>query len=155
MTFCLSVFPPYQCPIYVGFGLSELGSFMSNLLFIGLGGFVGATLRYVVATFLQGVGGEAAFPLGTLGVNLIGCFVIGLLAQLALAHDLFSPQMRLFVFVGFLGSFTTYSTFGNETVLLAQDSNLTAAFFNVALHLLLGFGAVVLGQRVAAVIGQG
>lgn len=126
---------------------------MSNLLFIGLGGFIGATLRYLVATFLQELGGGAAFPLGTMGVNLIGCFVIGFLTQLASLHDLFSPEMRLLVFVGFLGSFTTYSTFGNETVLLAQDSQLVTAFLNVAAHLLFGFGAVLLGQRLASVIG--
>lgn len=125
---------------------------MSNLLYIGLGGFAGATFRYVVVTFMQGLSG-GLFPFGTLGVNVLGCFVIGLLTQLASTHDLFSPELRLLVFVGFLGSFTTYSTFGNETVLLAQDAHLFSAFFNVAAHLLFGFGAVLLGLRLAAMIG--
>lgn len=125
---------------------------MSNLLYIGLGGFAGATLRYLISTAVQRAVGASGFPFGTLTVNLLGCFVIGLLTQLAATHNLFSAEMRMFVFVGFLGAFTTYSTFGNETVMLAQNSRSLASFLYVATHLLLGFGAVVLGQQAAVAI---
>lgn len=126
---------------------------MSNLLIIGLGGFAGATLRYLIATFVQESFGASGFPFGTLTVNLLGCFIIGLLSQLAATHDLFSPEMRMLVFVGFLGAFTTYSTFGNETILLAQNSQPISAFVYVAVHIICGFGAVLLGQQSATVIG--
>lgn len=126
---------------------------MSNLLIIGLGGFAGATLRYLIATFVQETVGASGFPLGTLTVNLLGCFTIGLLSQLAATHDLFSPEMRMLIFVGFLGAFTTYSTFGNETIMLAQNSQQISSLIYVTAHIICGFGAVLLGQQTAAVIG--
>lgn len=126
---------------------------MSNLLFVGLGGFLGATLRYLVATFVQNTFGASGFPYGTLTVNLIGCFVIGLLSQLVATHNLFSPEMRLFVFVGLLGAFTTYSTFGNEAVMLAQKSQQLPSLLYVAAHIIIGFGAVYIGQQAASALG--
>jgi len=126
---------------------------MSNLIYVGLGGFAGATLRYLVAKFVQETLGASGFPFGTLTVNLLGCFTIGLLSQLTTTHALFSPEMRLFVFVGFLGAFTTYSTFGNETVLLAQNVQPLSSLLYVAAHIFFGFGAVLLGQQAAVAIG--
>ncbi len=120
-----------------------------NLFIIGLGGFAGAVSRYLVGTLAQEGFGILGLPVGTLTVNIVGCFVIGLLSQLAESHHLFTTQTRAFIFVGFLGAFTTFSTFGNDTVLLVQNSRQTSALFYVLLHIVFGFGAVWIGQLVA------
>lgn len=122
---------------------------LSNVLLVGIGGFAGAVSRYVVGALAQNSFGASGFPVGTLTVNVIGCFVIGLLSQLAESHQLFTPQTRALVFVGFLGAFTTFSTFGNDTVSLVQSTKHAPALLYVMLHIVLGFGAVWVGQVVA------
>ena len=92
----------------------------------------------------------SGYPLGTLTVNSLGCFVIGLLGGWAEWHELFTPPIRLFFFVGILGSFTTFSTFGFETVFLMKDAHFLAALGNVGLHLALGLGAVWMGYSLAS-----
>jgi CrcB protein len=82
------------------------------------------------------------FPYGTLAVNLIGCFLIGFLSQLAESRGVFTAESRTFVFIGILGGFTTFSAFGNETMNLWREGESLLAMANVAAHLLLGLGAV-------------
>ena len=89
---------------------------MSKILLVGFGGFVGAVLRYGISGWVQRWTGSVNFPYGTLAVNLLGCLVIGLLAGLAEDRGLFTPEARLFLFIGVLGAFTTFSTFGIETL---------------------------------------
>jgi CrcB protein len=105
------------------------------LLFVGGG--IGAMLRFgvalVVAQRLPGV-----FPWGTLVVNVVGCFAIGVLATLADEGELFSPMARLFLVGGLLGGFTTFSTFGMETLQLVETREL-------GLALAYGLGSVALG----------
>jgi len=81
----------------------------------------GAILRYLLSGWVQAWAKGAAFPYGTLTVNLLGCLIIGFLAQLVELRNLFSPETRVFVFIGVLGAFTTFSTFGNDTMLLLRD----------------------------------
>lgn len=125
---------------------------MTNILFVGMGGFIGAILRYVTSGYVQQLMQSVDFPYGTLVVNLVGCFVIGFLSQLADARGVFSTESRSFVFVGLLGGFTTFSSFGNETMNLLRDGETIPAFANVAAHIVLGLGAVWLGRTAAQLI---
>ena len=118
-----------------------------KLASIGLGGALGAVLRYGVSAVVQGMGG--LFPLGTLAVNVLGCGCIGVLGGYFAGPHMTSEHLRLAVLVGVLGAFTTFSTFGWETVQLLGDGELGAAAVNIAANNLLGLVAVWLGYRVA------
>lgn len=122
---------------------------MSKLFLIGAGGFVGAVLRYVVSGVAQSLSHSAGFPYGTLVVNLSGCLMIGFLARLADLQGVFGPETRLFLFIGLLGAFTTFSTFGNETYTLLQGGEIGPALLNIGASVLLGLAAVWLGQGLA------
>ena len=119
---------------------------MRNLLFVGVGGFVGALLRYLVSGYIQNLSQRVDFPYGTLAVNVTGCFLIGALSQLVELQWDITAEIRLMLMVGLLGSFTTYSTFGNETLTLFQDQRLFLALMNIGTHLFFGLLAVLLGQ---------
>lgn len=119
---------------------------MRNILFVGIGGFIGATLRYLVSGYVQTLSGSIDFPYGTMAVNIIGCLVIGILSQLIDSQAGISAEARLLLMVGLLGSFTTYSTFGNETLTLLQDHRFLPALTNIGAHLMLGLSAVLLGR---------
>jgi fluoride exporter len=122
---------------------------MYRILLVGIGGFIGSVLRYLASGIVQDLSRSVAFPYGTLAVNIAGCFIIGFLSYVAESRGMFTAESRDFVFVGILGGFTTFSTFGNESVNLWRDGQQSYFFANVAAHLILGFAAVWLG-RVAA-----
>lgn len=122
---------------------------MLKLLVIGCGGFIGAVLRYLVSGLVQNLSGSIRFPFGTLAVNVIGCLLIGLLVYLVETRSMLSVTVRMFVFIGLLGSFTTFSTFGNETLELLRDSKTTLALLNAGAQLILGLAAVWLGRMIA------
>ena len=124
---------------------------MIHILAVGLGGMCGAIGRYWISTWLQNQAGSDAFPIGVLAVNVLGCFVIGLASGIVEAREVLSPPARLLLFSGFLGSFTTYSTFSYDTFLLARDGSVISALLNVGLHLVLGLGAVGLGYAVSRI----
>lgn len=126
---------------------------LMKIILVGVGGFIGAVLRYAVSGWVHAISRDTSFPSGTLTVNLIGCFLIGLLYYLAQSRGLFSPEWRLVLFIGVLGAFTTFSTFGNETLMLAQNAEHTLAIFNVALHVILGLLAVWAGQLLGKWMG--
>lgn len=123
-----------------------------KLLLVGGGGFAGSVLRYLVSGYVQNLSGSIGFPYGTLAVNLAGCFVIGFLSYLADVRGVFTAEARAFVFVGVLGGFTTFSTFGNETMNLLRDGENAYALFNIGTHVLLGLGFVWLGRAMAYLI---
>jgi len=123
-----------------------------NILLVGLGGFLGSVLRYLASGYIQQSSKSIDFPFGTLAVNVIGCFIIGFLAQLAEERGVFSSESRSFVFVGILGGFTTFSSFGNETLNLARDSQMLNALANVGANVILGLLAVWLGRSVSYLI---
>ncbi len=121
---------------------------MFNVLLAGLGGFVGAALRYLAGEAAARWIDHQAFLWATLGVNVIGCFVIGLVAGAMDTRTGFSPELRVFLVVGVLGGFTTYSAFGLEVVNLARQARFGAAMLHVGLHLALGLSAVWLGWAI-------
>lgn len=124
-------------------------SSITTVIFVALGGAFGSVLRYLLATWTQSLSRSIDFPYGTLAVNLIGCFVIGFLSQLAEARGAFTPESRAFVFVGILGGFTTFSSFGNETINLLRDGETVNALANVGANVILGLILVWLGRTVA------
>lgn len=120
---------------------------MTNVFLVGAGGFIGSVLRYLIGGYFQGF--AKSFPLGTLVVNVMGCFVIGLLAQIGESRNMFSNEVRVFIFVGILGGFTTFSSFGNETINLMRGNQIINMFFNIGANVILGLLAVWLGRIVA------
>ena len=126
-----------------------LSARMISVLWAGLGGFVGASLRYGVGAAMESWGARSGLGLATLAVNVTGCLAIGVLTQLVAARGILSPQISIFVLVGLLGGFTTFSTFGHETVELWQNRGAMLASLAAAAHVVLGIGAVW-GGRLAA-----
>jgi CrcB protein len=120
------------------------------LLLVGSGGFVGSALRYAMSGWVQRIDPDGAFPFGTLAVNVAGCLAIGLLGGLAEARSALSPEVRLLVLIGVLGGFTTFSTFGWETVALLREGAWVPASVNVATSLMLGLFAVWLGYALGS-----
>jgi CrcB protein len=115
-----------------------------NLLAVAVGGAIGACTRYLVSGWAAGRFG-AEFPMGTLIVNVVGCFIIGVFLTLTTERLIVSPYWRLVVAVGFLGGLTTFSSFGYETLRLMEDADVLPALLNVALNLGVGLGATWLG----------
>lgn len=103
---------------------------MSNFLLVFLGGGLGATARYATSLWSARVLGTG-FPWGTLVVNLVGCFLIGVLFAAAEKTDLFSHSVRLFLGVGFLGGFTTFSSFGLDTIEAARSGDYAVMALNM------------------------
>jgi fluoride exporter len=123
-----------------------------RLLIIGLGGFMGTILRYVMGGLVQSGAGNSAFPWGTLAINVIGCFGIGMLAELSEARGFLRPEMRGFLMVGILGGFTTFSAFANETVNAVRDAAMGIALLNVLASVGLGLVSVWAGRMIAHAI---
>ena len=93
---------------------------MKQFWIVGLGGFIGAVTRYKLGGAVLHHTTDWKFPLSTFVVNVLGCLIAGILASLVEKHDFFTPSLRLFLFTGLLGGFTTFSAFGMETVYLLQ-----------------------------------
>jgi CrcB protein len=119
---------------------------MEKILIIGAGGFLGSIFRYWVSGFFQKFSNSTQFPYGTLAVNLIGCFIFGILVQLAETQGLFNSETRAFIFIGILGGFTTFSTFSSESVNLLKAGENTSAAINLVAHIVFGLGAVWFGR---------
>jgi len=122
---------------------------MKAILLVGSGGFLGSVLRYLISAWLFRLLDRPWFPVGTLAVNLLGCLAIGFLGGVAEQRRIFDPELRLFVFVGILGGFTTFSAFAYETTALVHDAHLSAALLNIGLQVLVGLFAVWLGGLMA------
>jgi CrcB protein len=118
---------------------------MVNVLIIGIGGFLGAIVRYGVALWIGQRWGRN-FPLGTFVINITGSFLIGLLMSLFTERFMVNPQWRLLLVVGFLGAYTTFSTFEYETGALLKDGEWLYASLNVILSVVVGFIALKLGE---------
>ena len=109
---------------------------MLQILAIAGGGAVGAVARFLVSTGVYRLFGRD-FPWGTLAVNVFGSFGMGLLFVLLLERSLIGPEARAAILVGFLGSFTTFSTFSLETLTLVEQGEMLRALLNVAVSVLL------------------
>lgn len=122
---------------------------MRNALVVGLGGCLGSIARYLTSVLIHRLFNQPSFPYATLVVNVSGCLLIGLLGGLAEQNRLLRPGMRLFLVVGLLGGFTTFSAFSYETLTLADNGKLLPALLNISAHIILGLSAVWLGATVA------
>lgn len=127
---------------------------MSTVLWIGLGGFLGANARYWLGLWLADRWGTA-FPYGTLVVNALGSLVLALLLTLATGRVSVPPGARLFLAIGFLGGFTTFSAFSYETISLLQQSGWRAALVNLVANTGLSLLSAVLGIVVGRWLQRG
>ncbi len=123
-----------------------------TILVVGTGGFIGAVSRYTITGLVHRaltVREMTRFlPAGTLVVNVIGCFLIGILMAFVTTRQLVNDRAKLFLITGILGSLTTFSTFGYETFeLFTKEKLFGLAFLNIAGNLLLGFFAVWMGYQ--------
>ena len=118
---------------------------MKQVLWGGAGGFLGAILRYGVTAWLP----HERLGMGTLAVNVMGCLAIGLIAGWTDGRGNLDPQTRALLVIGVLGSFTTFSAFGNEVTDALREGRALMAGAVVAAHLFLGIGAVIAGRFLA------
>lgn len=123
-----------------------------KILLVGTGGFFGAVSRYVVSGWVHNIFNKPVFPYGTLAVNILGCFLIGLLNGIFETREIFNPELRLLIFIGFLGGFTTFSTFGYELFSFLRDSQFLSTAINLVLSIVLGVFAVWLGHLISKLI---
>ncbi len=117
---------------------------MINCIFVGIGGFIGSVCRYLIG--LLPVQPENGFPLKTLFINIIGAFVIGIIASFAAKYESLNPRVVLLLKVGICGGFTTFSTFAYETSDLIQKGSAGIALLYVLLSAILGILAVFSAQ---------
>jgi CrcB protein len=121
---------------------------MDRYLLVLLGGAIGSLARYVVGTAIMSRF-SGRFPLGTLIVNVSGCFLIGVIMTLLSEKPAPHPNWRIFLVVGFLGGFTTFSSFAYETFTAAREGSALVGLMNVLLSVTLGYLAVWLGAMSA------
>ncbi len=124
---------------------------MSLWLLIGLGGFIGALLRYWISGWIQGSG--LAFPWGTLGVNFIGSFFLSLLMYLSEIRGMFDEETRIFLSIGLLGAFTTMSTFSYETFRMIEQKEILLVGLNITGTVVLTLLAIYLGKLLVLNLG--
>jgi fluoride exporter len=117
---------------------------MLNILLVAAGGALGSLLRYAVVLLLKPH--SPTFPTGTLIVNLIGCLLIGLLAGLWGASISPTDRLKLFLFMGILGGFTTFSSFGLETAVLLRDGRTMAAIGYIVASNAIGLPLALIGM---------
>ena len=120
---------------------------MDTLIFVGVGGFLGANARYLLTLWTDGLLQErlGPFPFGTLAVNFLGSFGLALFGTWFAARAGISPHLRLLMGAGFFGAFTTFSTFANESINLWNNQGLATFMLNIALNNGLCLGGVALG----------
>lgn len=118
---------------------------------IAIGGASGALARFVLDTWVSDrVAG--VFPWGTLVVNVSGSFALGLLYALTVERGVLPPEARAALMIGFLGAYTTFSTFMLESLRLLEEGAHVAALVNVAGSVAMGFGAVVVGMAIGRIV---
>jgi CrcB protein len=123
---------------------------MNAILLVAAGGAVGSVARYLLATSLQGATGWE-FPIGTVIVNILGCFLIGLLYVWLVARPDPRNDLRVLLMVGVMGGFTTFSSFSLETVTLAMSGSYLNAVLNVVVSLVACLGGTSLAIALARI----
>lgn len=116
---------------------------IKNIAVVGAGSFIGGAARYLVSLVMKGVG--KGFPWATIAVNLVGCFLIGLLWGLFSRNASESSEWALFLTVGLCGGFTTFSTFSKEALMMLQSGNIWGFAAYIALSVMAGVALVAMG----------
>ena len=124
---------------------------MLKLVYLAIGGITGTFARYFLSGFIYKFTGTD-FPYGTMVINLIGCFLIGVFAALSNEKLILGPDMRVMLMAGFCGAFTTFSTFMLETGNLIKDGEWLRALGNVFLSVFIGFILFRLGEWIGKLI---
>ncbi|HXE89338.1 MAG TPA: fluoride efflux transporter CrcB [Terriglobales bacterium] len=125
---------------------------MIKYLMIGVGGFLGAVARYWVGGLVYERMG-VRFPYGTFVVNCSGCFLIGLILTILTERTHLHPKWRYLIPIGFIGAYTTFSTFEYETLMAVRDGQWVTGLLNVVLSVIVGFIFVWLGAVSGKVVG--
>ncbi len=120
---------------------------LRTLLLVGLGGFLGSISRFLLAIGINRFF-QTVLPIGTLAVNILGCFFIGLIYSLAEQKNILSPELRTFLGVGFCGGFTTYSSFAFEKFSLIKTGDFLILAIYIGTSLFLGLIAVFIGSQI-------
>lgn len=122
-----------------------------ELLSIAAGGALGAVSRFCLGNLISRIIGSA-LPYGTFVINIVGCFFMGLIMTMIIERGMLSAAWRLFLCVGFLGGFTTFSSFGYETLMLLQEEKIVAALAYVGGSIILGLMSAALGVAVGKLL---
>jgi len=125
---------------------------MGNITLIGIGGFIGAILRFLISGYVQDFSKSASFPYGTLAVNVIGSFMIGFLYYFIESRGSLMPEMRALLLIGILGAFTTFSTFSLETLNFMLRDEFCLALANLSANFIIGIFAVWAGRILPVLI---
>lgn len=120
---------------------------MKALLIVALGGACGAVCRWGLGSWIDGLTTRSAFPWGIFIANVLGCFLFGLLFSIGESRAWMTDQAKLLIFTGFLGSLTTFSTFGWNTLQLIKDGQINTALMNILLSVVVGIAGVWLGYQ--------
>jgi fluoride exporter len=121
---------------------------LNNIIIIGIGGFAGAVLRYLLGGTVQNLTRGSSFPWGTLIVNAVGCFLFGIISGFLGTRTQTEHSLNSLIFIGFLGAFTTFSTFSNDTLTLMNNGSSLLGWLNMAVSLIAGIGALLLGRAI-------
>ena len=122
---------------------------IKDVLLVGIGSFVGGSLRMVISKYIQ-LAVVGSFPLGTMVVNVLGCFLIGIFSSLSSDNGGVSPAVRLMLTTGFCGGFTTFSTFSLEILSLFEEGKFTIGLFYIVLSVLLGVLALFAAKNLVS-----
>lgn len=123
---------------------------MKSILLVALGGAIGSVARFKLSGWVLQQATNWRFPIGTFAVNVLGCFIAGWLAGMAVKQDVFTPEARVFLFTGLLGGFTTFSAFSLETLLLFKRGEAGVAIANAVLSVMVGLVGAWLGYGLSA-----
>jgi CrcB protein len=122
---------------------------LSTVLWVALGGSLGAALRFLIGEWARQIPSLSSFPWATLGINVTGSLLLGALAGGALLGESASPQLRALLMIGVLGGFTTFSSFSLETVAMLQSGAWARAFLYTLASVALSVGAAAIGLTLA------
>ena len=125
---------------------------LKSLLIVGTGSFIGGAMRYLLSTsYIKNMYGQT-FPWGTLVVNLLGCFVFGIIFALFSKHNSTDNTFCLLLTTGICGGFTTFSTFANESVQMIQNGNIGEFIGYMATSVIVGIALIALGYWIVKVL---
>ena len=124
---------------------------LKSLLIVGTGSFIGGAMRYLLSTYIKNMYGQT-FPWGTLVVNLLGCFVFGIIFALFSKHNSTDNTFYLLLTTGICGGFTTFSTFANESVQMIQNGNIGEFIGYMATSVIVGIALIALGHWIVKVL---